>query len=416
MPMQEMIDRTLTQEQRLMRESIRRFVDELVTPFIRKNWEKEWDMKPENRPSRELLQAAQEIGVRTLGVPEEFGGTPVDRETEVQTYAMVAEEIARGDSGLADKLVQIWKISMLLRNVAPRHLQERWFPRIVSDSSFLLAHCLTEPRGASDRWLPYDVPEAMMHTRGQLRGDRWVINGRKQFITNGYDAQLYVVYATTTPGAGITRGTSSFLVPRDTPGLTVQRCNETVGGRFMNNGEIVFEDCAVPRDHCLVQDIAMTKAGVYFRPGKIIVAAKNLGVGQAAFERAADYCQNYVQGGRVLIKHQAVALRLADMATKLAAVRALLHEATRAVDARAPDAEALCNMVKMFASVEIFQVCQHAMELHGGNGVMLDFGVEKLLRDAALFLHRDATVDISRFKIVKALFPHTAGAYAGPEG
>ena len=413
--MQEMIERYLTEEQRMMRATIRDFVDNEVTPFIRKNWKLEWDMTPENRPSVELLEGVHKIGVRTLGVPEEFGGTPLDPKTEVQTYAMIAEEISRGDSGLADKLVQIWKISLLLRNIAPRHLQERWFPRIAEDPTFLLAHCLTEPRGASDRWLPYDVPEAMMHTRAQLKGDKWLINGRKQFITNGYDAKLYVVYATTTPGAGITKGTSSFLVARDTPGLTVTRCNETVGGRFMNNGEIVFEDCAVPKDHCLVQDVAMTKAGVYFRPGKIIVAAKNLGVGMAAFERTADYVQNYVQGGRILIKHQAVAMRLADMATKLAAVRTLLNEATRAVDARAHDAEALCNMAKMFASTEVFQVVQHAMELHGGNGVMLDFGVEKFLRDASLFLHRDATVDISRFKIVKAMFPETAGKYAGPE-
>jgi alkylation response protein AidB-like acyl-CoA dehydrogenase len=413
--MQQIIDRGLTEEQRMMRQTIRAFVDRDVIPFIRKNWQLEWDMKPENRPSVELLEGAHKIGVRTLGVPEEFGGTPVDPKTEVQTFAMIAEEIARGDSGLADKLVQIWKISMLLRNIAPRHLQERWFPRIADDPTFLLAHCLTEPRGASDRWLPYDVPEAMMHTKAARRADQWVINGRKQFITNGYDAKLYVVYATTKPGAGITKGTSSFLVPRDTPGLTVARCNETMGGRFMNNGEIVFEDCAVPQDHCLVQDVAMTKAGIYFKPGKIIVAAKNLGVGMAAFERTADYVQNYVQGGRILIKHQAVATRLADMATKLTAVRALLKEATRAVDAQSHDAEALCNMAKMFASVEIFQVCQHAMELHGGNGVMLDFGIEKLLRDASLFLHRDATVDISRFKIVKAMFPNTAGVYAGPE-
>jgi len=413
--MQEMIERALSQEQRMMRDTIRAFVDKEVTPFIRKNWEREWDMKPENRPSRELLEGAHRIGVRTLGIPEEFGGTPLDPETEVQTFALVAEELSRGDSGLADKLVQIWKICKLLANIAPRHLQERWFPQIAEDPSFLLAHCLTEPRGASDRWLPYDVPEAMMHTRAALKGDKWVINGRKQFITNGYDAKLYVVYATTKPGAGITKGTSSFLVPRDTPGLTVARCNETLGGRFMNNGELVFEDCAVPRDHCLVEDIAMTKAGLYFRPGKIIVAAKNLGVGMAAFERTADYVQNYVQGGRILIKHQAVAMRLADMATKLNAVRALLNEAVRAVEAKAPDADVLCNMVKMFASVEIFQVVQHAVELHGGNGIMLDFGVEKLLRDASLFLHRDATVDISRFKIVKGLFPHTAGIYAGPE-
>src|SRR3954463_9668006 len=340
-----MSERGLSEEQRLMRQSCRDFVDGLVIPFIRGNWQREWNMVPEERLPPEILEGAQKVGIRTLGVPEEFGGLELDKATETQTFAIIAEEIARGDSGLSDKLVQIWKLSVLLRNRAPRHLQERWFPRIVEDPRFLLAHCLTEPRGASDRWLPYDVPEAMMHTRAQLKGDKWVINGRKQFITNGYDAKLYVVYATTTPGAGMTKGTSSFLVPRETKGLTVARCNETMGGRFMNNGEIVFEDCEVPQDHCLVQDVAMSKAGVYFKPGKIIVAAKNLGVGMAAFERTADYVQTYVQGGRILIKHQAGGLRLAEMATRLEAVRALLGQAASAVDEAAPDADILCNMV-----------------------------------------------------------------------
>jgi alkylation response protein AidB-like acyl-CoA dehydrogenase len=212
------------------------------------------------------------------------------------------------------------------------------------------------------------------------------------------------------------QGTSSFLVPRGTPGLTIARCNETMGGRFMNNGELVFEDCRVPGDHLLVENTALGSAGIYFRPGKIIQAAKNLGVGMAAFERTAEYVQTYIQGGSILIKHQSVALRLADMGTKLAAVRALLGSAARAVDEGGADADALCNMVKVFASEEVFKVAQHAMELHGGNGVMLDFGIEKLFRDAAIFLHMDATADISRLKIVKALFPGTAGAYAGPEG
>ena len=408
-------DRGLSGEQRMIRDSCRAFVDDFVAPFLRQNWQREWLMTPDDRLPREILEQAHKIGIRTLGVPEEFGGTPLDPQTEVQTFAMVSEEIARGDSGLADKLVQIWKTSILLRNVAPRHLQERWFPQVAADPTFLLAHCLTEPRGASDRWLPYDVPEAMMHTRAEHKGDKWVINGRKQFISNGYDAKLYVVYATTTPGAGMTKGTSSFLVPRETPGLSVARCNETLGGRFMNNGEIVFEDCALPEDHLLVENNALSKAGEYFRAGKVIQASKNLGVGVSAFEKTSDYVQNYVQGGKILIKHQAVALRLADMATKLAAVRALLREASRAVDEKAPDADALCNMTKVFASEEIFKVTQHAVELHGGNGMMLDFGIEKLFRDAAIFLHMDATVDVSKFKIIKALFPDTAGAYAGAE-
>ena len=410
------IDRGLSEEQRIARASCRAFVDEVITPFIRQNWQREWLMDPDARLPPAILEGADRIGIRTLGVPEAFGGTELDPAAEVQTFAIIAEEIARGDSGLADKLVQNWKVSVLLRKFAARHLQERWFPRLVGDPGFLLAHCLTEPRGASDRWLPYNVPEAAMHTRAVRDGDAWVINGRKQFISNGYDAGLLVVYANTDPKVGMLQGTSSFLVPRDTPGLTVARCNETLGCRFMNNGELVFEDCRVPVDHLLVEGEALGSAGIYFRPGKIIQAAKNLGVGMAAFERTAEYVQTYVQGGRILIKHQAVALRLADMATRLAAVRALLGSAARAVDEGGADADQLCNMVKVFASEEVFKVAQHAMELHGGNGVMLDFGIEKLFRDAAIFLHMDATVDISRFKIVKSMFPATAGTYAGPEG
>ena len=412
----EMIERGLSEEQRLMRASCREFVDRFVTPFIRRDWQREWLMDPGARLPLSILEQADRIGIRTLGVPEEFGGVQLDPASEVRTFALIAEEIARGDSGLADKLVQNWKVSVLLRNFAPRPLQEKWFPKLVQAPGFLLAHCLTEPRGASDRWLPYNVPEAAMHTRAIEHADHWIINGRKQFISNGYDAGLFVVYANTDPKAGMLQGTSSFLVPRDTPGLSITKCNETIGCRFMNNGELVFENMRVPKDHLLARGDALGKAGIYFRPGKIIQAAKNLGVGMAAYERTAEYVQNYVQGGRILIKHQAVALRLADMATRLNAVRALVREAALAVDQNAPDADALCNMAKVFASEEVMKVVQHAMELHGGNGAMLDFGIEKLFRDGSIFLHMDATADISRFKIVKALFPRTAGAYAGPEG
>src|SRR5438552_410845 len=289
-----MLERGLSEEQKLMRSSCRAFVDDFVTPFIRKNWQREWLMDPDARLPAEILGQADRIGIRTLAVPEEYGGTELDAESEVRTFAIIAEEIARGDSGLADKLVQNWKVSVLLRKFAPRHLQDKWFP-------------------------------------------------------------------------------------------------------------------------LLVEGAALGKAGIYFRPGEIIQAAKNLGVGMAAYERTADYVQHYVQGGRILIKHQAVALRLADMATRLSAVRALVREAASAVDESAPDADTLCNMAKVFASEEIMKVASHAMELHGGNGAMLDFGIEKLFRDASIFLHMDATADISRFKIVKSMFPQTAGAYAGPE-
>ena len=322
-----MYDRGLSEEQRMMRQSCRDFVDDVVLPFIKQNWQREWLMTPEDRLPASILEGAEKVGIRTLGVPEEYGGVELEKGTEVRTFAMIAEEIARGDSGLADKLVQNWKVSVLLRQFAPKHLQEKWFPELVKNPKFLMAHCLTEPRGASDRWLPYNVPEAAMQTRAVKANGGWVINGRKQFISNGYDASLYVVYANTNPKVGMLQGTTSFLVPRETKGFSVARCNETLGCRFMNNGEMVFEDMFVPDDHLLVQDSALGSAGVYFRPGKIIQAAKNLGVGVRAFEASAEYAQNYVQGGRILIKHQAVALRLADMATKIEAVRALLDRA-----------------------------------------------------------------------------------------
>lgn len=403
----------LTEEQRLLADTARRFTDEVVIPWVVDNRDREWLAPPEERVPYELLEAIDALGLRTLGVPEKYGGVQLDHQA--LTFAILAEEIARGDSGFMDTLAQVWKVSVLLTNCAPEHLQDEWFPQIVGDPGFLLAHALTEPRGASDRWLPYDVPEAAMQTRAQRNGDQWVINGRKQFITNGYDAKLFVVYVNTDPSKGIRSGTSSFLVPRDTPGFTVGRVHEKFGSRFMNQAELIFDDCRVPADHLLVENEALGKAGVYFRPGKILQAAKNLGVGVAALEETSRYVQEFVQGGKVLIKHQVVAKAMAQMATTIEAVRAMTRLAARAVDAGSDDASTLAWMAKVYAADGVFDVCRQAMELHGGSGVMRDAGIEKHFRDAAIFLHMDGTADIHDFKIAKALFPDTAAAYAGVE-
>jgi acyl-CoA dehydrogenase len=407
-------DGTLTEEQSAMRETCRRYVDRVLRPFIAADRSREWTFQPERRLAPEVLEEADRAGLRSLGVPEQYGGVALEPASEAQTFALIAAELARGDVGVADKLVQNWKIAVLLRELAPLALQEEWFPRYLADPQFLMAHCLTEPRGASDRWLPYNVPETNMDTKAVLDHGYWTIDGRKQFISNGYDASLYVVYANTDDSAGMLQGTSSFLVPRDSPGLEVTRCNETVGGRYMNNGEIVFDGCRVPESHLLAHNDALGKAGVYFRPGKILQAAKNLGIGMAAFDDTVSFVHQRVQGGRVLIEHQAVAVRVAEMVTRLEAVAALLRHAAKGVDARRPNADALADMAKVFASHEVLGVCTQALELHGGYGAMLEVGVEKYLRDASVYLHMDATTDITSFRIVRALFPSTAGTYAGP--
>ncbi|MGB9113331.1 MAG: acyl-CoA dehydrogenase family protein [Acidimicrobiales bacterium] len=408
-------DGTLSREQSEMRDVCRRYVDGVLKPFIRANRGREWRFEPSERLPPEILREADRAGLRGLGVPDEYGGVSLEREGEAQTFALIAAELARGDVGVADKLVQNWKIAVLLRALAAKSLQDEWFPRYMADPGFLMAHCLTEPRGASDRWLPYNAVEANMDTKAEFVDGYWSLTGRKQFISNGYDASLYVVYANTDDARGMLEGTSSFLVPRDTPGLEVTRCNETIGGRYMNNGEIALDNCRVPEDHLLAQGDALKKAGVYFRPGKIMQAAKNLGIGFAAFEDTEGFVHERVQGGRLLIKHQAVAIRIAQMATALEAVSSFLRRAARAVDGRHRDADRLADMVKVFAAEEILGVCKHAMELHGGSGSMLEVGIEKYFRDASVYLHMDATADISNFRIVKAMYPATAGTYAGPE-
>src|SRR5262245_43553444 len=134
-------DRGLSEEQRMMRQSCRGFVDEIVRPFINENWKTGWSMVPEDRLPLRILEEAEKIGIRTLGVPEEYGGVEIEKGTEVRTFAMIAEEIARGDSGLADKLVQNWKVSVLLRQFAPKHLQEKWFKRPSAAPTVFDASC-----------------------------------------------------------------------------------------------------------------------------------------------------------------------------------------------------------------------------------------------------------------------------------
>ena len=406
----------LSEEQHLMRQSCRDFVDDVVIPFIRGNWQREWLMTPEDRLPPEILEGADKIGIRTLGVPEEFGGIELDKATEVQTFALIAEEIARGDSGLADKLVQNWKVSVLLRNLAPRHLQESWFPRLVEDPQFLLAHCLTEPRGASDRWLPYNVPEAAMQTRAVKDGDEWVINGRKQFISNGYDAGLYVVYANTNPegrhaaghvelpGAARHARPDRRALQRDAGLPLHEQRRAGVRGHARAGGS------SAGRERCARQGRRLFPARQDHPGGeepRRRRARLRGHLGLRAELRAGRAHPDQAPGGG------AAARRHGDPASRRCARCSAAPP--QAVDDNAPDADTLCNMAKVFASEEILKVAQHAMELHGGNGMMLDFGVEKLFRDAAIFLHMDATADISKFKIVKSMFPDTAGKYAGPE-
>ena len=403
-------DYGLTEDQIGMRRLCRKFVDELVIPFVKENHEREWCAPPDERWPKELMFEADKVGLRTLGVPEKYGGMSIDS----MTMAIIIEELGRGDPGFTNTLAQGIKLSSLLGLIAPEHLQDKWFPEYMNDPTFLMANCMTEPQGTSDRQLPYNVPEANLRTRATFEDGSWILNGRKQFISNGYNARLYVIYATTNPDVGITDGLSCFLVPRDTPGFTIGRVNEKMGRRYCINSEFNFDNCRLPGDHLLIRDDAYQKIKTYVVAGKIFEAAQALGVAQGAFDETVNFVQEHVQGGRRIIQHQIVAGRLANMATRLEAIRAFLYYTSRALDSGASDAGKLMLMLKLFCVEEAFEVCKDAVELHGGFGVMREMGIEKFFRDAATALHTDGTTDIHRLKIINAMFPDTVGAYAGP--
>ncbi|MGF1668141.1 MAG: acyl-CoA dehydrogenase family protein [Acidimicrobiia bacterium] len=227
------------------------FVDEVATPYLLAHQDDEWAADPAARVPWEVLEAADTAGVRRMALPSALGGDDV---SSVLTYAVVAEELARGESALVDILLQGWKIASMLRKAGDPGVVDPLLTRFAAEPGFLFSHCSTEPQGSSDRWLGYDAVESAMSTTAVHDGGEWVLAGRKQYITNGPDSSLYVMYATTTPGVAPSQGTSSFVVPRDTPGFSVGEVFEKIGGRLFNNAELILDGCRLPDSHLLIRD------------------------------------------------------------------------------------------------------------------------------------------------------------------
>lgn len=394
-------------------ERAKEFVDTHVLPARGATRDEEWAAPWEERVPWDLLEEADRRGLRTLAL---FGAECDLPPPSAQGLVAVAEELARGESALIDILLQGWKVGTIIESLAVDHLREHWLGRFLTEPRLVFSHCSTEPHGSSDRWLGWDHPDAAMRTSAVLHDGHWVIEGSKQYITNGPDSGLYVVYATTTPGVRPSTGTSSFLVPRDTPGFRVGRVHEKLGGRRFNNAELIFEGCRLPADHLLVADTALGTSSRRFPASKAIIAAQAVGVAQAAYEQTVDYVQQRVQGGHPIVGHQGVALRVADMLIRIETTRSLVQRAARATDEGAPDQRRLRDVAKVAAAETAFEVARQAVELHGGLGVMRDGGVERLLRDATLFLHLDGTNDIHRLRVVESLFPGWTEQYVGGAG
>jgi acyl-CoA dehydrogenase len=374
----------LTDENRALQQMARDFAEKEIRPIAA---ERDRISDPAEVFTWDLVKKGSALGLRTLAVPKEYGGPGVD----LMGQALVILELARADGGVAKTFSQCWKWTPMLTRLATEDQRERFLKPFMEDDTYLLAMAGTEPDAGSDnRMPPPDHPKAGWKTSAVKNGDGWVINGMKHFIANGGVAKLYIVRTRTNPEVPITEGTTMFFVPDDTPGFSIGRRHDKIGWRFYQNAELIFQDCRVPETNLLGEINKGKGEGSerYVSFNDIELAANMLGIAQAAFEHALDHARNRVQGGKPIIEHQAIALKLADMYMRLEAARSYLFKTIESHDSEGAKFESASKqLMKVFATEVAIKVTRLAVEIFGGSGVMRDAPVEKLLRDVTIFPH-----------------------------
>lgn len=374
----------LNDEHRALQQMARDFAEKEIIPVAA---ERDRIQDPKETFSPELIKKGSALGLRTLAVPEEFGGPGVDLKGQV----LVILELARGDGGVAKTFSQCWKWTPMLCRLATDEQRERFLPKFLEDDLYLLAMAGTEPEAGSDnRMPPPGYPKAGWKTSAVRDGDEWVINGMKHFIANGGVAKLYIVRTRTNPDVPITEGTTMFFVPSDTPGFSIGRRHDKIGWRFYQNAELIFQDCRVPASN-LLGELNKGKGDSserFVSFNDVELAANVIGISQAAFEHALNHARNRFQGGKPIIEHQAIALKLSDMYMRLEASKSYLFNVVDSNENGGAKFESSSKqLLKVFATESAIQITRLAVEIFGGSGVMRDAPVEKLLRDANIFPH-----------------------------
>jgi alkylation response protein AidB-like acyl-CoA dehydrogenase len=373
----------LTEEQILLRDAARDVAQNLLAPGAA-------ERDREARFPQEELAALGRLGFMGALVPPEWGGAGADHVG----YALALAEIAAGDGSMSTILSVHNSVGCVPVLKFGSEEQKRRFLRPMAAGEMLACFCLTEPGAGSDA--------AAITTRAVRHGNRWVLNGTKQFITSGATAQVAIVFAVTDPAAG-RKGISAFIVPTDTAGYRVARLEHKLGQRASDTAQLVFEDMTLTPDLMLGQEgegyrIALSN----LEGGRIGIAAQALGMARAAYEAALAYAQEREAFGRKIIGHQAVAFRLADMATQLAAARGLVLDAAERRDAGESCLQQAA-MAKLFASEMAERVCSDAIQIHGGYGYLADFPVERIYRDVRVCQIYEGTSDIQRLVIARDL-------------
>jgi len=363
-----------------IRQAVRRFAREQLAPNAAR-----WDR--EKHFPREALKGLAAMGLYGVAIAEEWGGAGLD----YTSLAVACEEIAAGDCSTATIIAVNNLVAGIVSGYGNPDQKEEFLQPLAS-GKMLGAFALTEPHVGSDA--------AAITTRAERQGAHYVLNGVKQFITSGKNADLTVVFAVTDRNAG-KRGISAFVVPTSTPGYVVARIEEKTGQRASDTAQIVLENCRT--EHLLGGEGAGYRIALAnLESGRINVAAQSTGVARAALDAAVAYARERKSMGKTLIEHQAVNFRLADMATRVEAGRQLYLHAASLRDAGRPCIKE-ASMAKLFASEMAEQVCSDAIQIHGGYGYVADFAVERLWRDVRVTQIYEGASDIQRLVIGRAL-------------
>jgi alkylation response protein AidB-like acyl-CoA dehydrogenase len=339
---------------------------------------------------RQSLSEMGRLGLMGMLVPPEWGGSGADHVA----YALALMEIAAGD-GACSTIMSVHNSvgCMPILRFGSTEQKER-FLRPMATGELLAAFCLTEPQAGSDA--------AAIKTRARRDGNHWVLSGTKQFITSGSTADLAIVFAVTDPAKG-KKGISAFVVPTRTPGWTVARLEKKLGQNASDTAQIVLDDVRLEPDHMLGEEGAGYRVALAnLEGGRIGIAAQSVGMARAAHEAALAYAKERESFGKKIIEHQAVAFRLADMATKIEAATQLVLHAASLRDAGQPCLKE-ASMAKLFASEMAERVCSDAIQIHGGYGYLADFPVERIYRDVRVCQIYEGTSDVQRLVIARTL-------------
>ncbi len=373
----------LSEEQTLIRDTARAFARERLAPHAA-----EWDR--EAAFPKQAVAAMGSLGFLGMLVPEEWDGAGADHVS----YALALIEVAAGD-GSCSTIMSVHNsvACMPILKFGTTGQKER-FLKPLARGEQLGAFCLTEPQAGSDA--------AALKTRAERVGNHYVLNGVKQFITSGRNADLAIVFAVTDPAAG-KKGISAFIVPTDTPGYQVASVEKKLGQKASDTCQIVFDDMKLTPDLLLGQEGEGYKIALSnLEGGRIGIAAQSVGMARAAYEAALAYAKERQSFGQAIIGHQAVAFRLADMATGLHAAELMVVEAARLRDAGEPCLKQAA-MAKLFASEMAERVCSDAIQIHGGYGYLGDFPVERIYRDVRVCQIYEGTSDIQRLVISRQI-------------